>query len=574
MRHASADPHQILGRAAQALADAGQPLEQALRACLRACLPAMADFGCIDLDVGHGPLRVVAAHQSPAAETALQSARWSRPDPVLGVCAVAAGGPVHRGALTQADRDRLLQSEAAQVRALATAGVQALLSVPLPLGRRIVGALTLGTGRSGRRFGPRRRELAARLACLMAARVASEQAEQTLRVREELMGRLGHELRNPLAPIQTALELIERRHPDLLVAERRLIGRQVAHLAALVDDLLDISRLDRGSLGLQRRPVDLRGVLAQAVERTAPCFAANPLRLAQPDVPVWVDGDPDRLAQAVGKLLLNAARFAPAGTVWLRLLRQEAQAHIEVEDNGCGMPPELLSRLFEAFVQGPQAIDRELGGLGLGLAIVRGLVHLHGGSVTASSPGVGQGARFRIALPLLAAPEPPALAAAGGGAPVGLRILVVDDNRDAADMLATLLDLAGHQARTAGDAEQALDELSAFEPELALLDIGLPRVDGYALARLIRERLGQRRLPLVALTGYGSSGDRGLALAAGFDEHLVKPVTIDHLLEVIARLTGGPSPGTVPKLMPQVLAPRWASPCAQAQALDQAHWKL
>jgi CheY-like chemotaxis protein len=351
---------------------------------------------------------------------------------------------------------------------------------------------------------------------------------------------LGHELRNPLAPIVTALHLMERRgDATSTLRERRIIERQVGHLSRLVDDLLDISRVTEGKLQIEHARVDIAAVVGRAVELMRPVLdaRAQPIELQFPEYPLQVMGDAMRLAQVLGNLLSNAAKFTPQdGRISLRVARVDADVELRVQDSGCGIAPELLPHVFEPFVQGEQRLDRRAGGLGLGLAIVQTLVRLHGGSVHAESAGAGAGSLFVVRLPLAEAvpvqpahePRPPQVRGPR------MRILVVDDNADAAQSLSLLLGEVGHEVRVAGDAAAALASVDAgFDPELALLDIGLPGMDGYELARRLRGVARLRGIRLIALTGYGASLDRSRSLAAGFDDHLVKPIAVERLLEML-----------------------------------------
>ncbi len=366
-------------------------------------------------------------------------------------------------------------------------------------------------------------------------RVAAEAAG---RARDDFLAMLGHELRNPLAPISTAATLMRitgDHHPK----ERQIIERQVAHLSRLVDDLLDVSRIARGKIDLQRRPVEIAEVVSKAIEMASPLLEQHVHQFAA-DVPregLLVDGDPVRLAQVVGNVLSNAAKYTePGGQIEIRAGVDAGAAVITVADSGPGIPEALLPRIFDLFVQGPQRIDRAQGGLGLGLALVKNLVALHGGTVTARNRA-GGGSEFRIALPLLDAKRALELQRSVREGPrfpraaVRRRVLVVDDNADAADLLSDFLRGVGHEVVVAHDGPAALEALRSFAPEVGLLDLGLPGMDGFELARRIRERRDVRRL--VAVTGYGQEHDREAARSAGFDAHLTKPVDLQDLVAAI-----------------------------------------
>jgi signal transduction histidine kinase/HAMP domain-containing protein len=435
-------------------------------------------------------------------------------------------------------------------------GLRAACVMPLVARGRTIGAMAVIQAESGRRFEAddvalvgeiaRRAALALDNVRLFAeSRAALAQAQSAGRVKDEFLAMLGHELRNPLAPIVTSLELMARREGAAGTPERHVIERQVRHLSRLVDDLLDVSRIAAGKVELHREGIDLREVVGRALELARPALAGRfvPPVVSLPEQPVWVDGDPMRLVQVVCNLLTNAAKFSPpAGHIGIELRPSGGRALLSVADDGDGIPRELLEHIFERFVQGDQSLQRARGGLGLGLAIVRNIVELHGGTVTAESEGVGQGSRFTVTLPETAAPSaaapaptPTAAAAAAPPpvAPAPARILVVDDNDDAAQAIAVLLELEGHTVRTAPTARAALALFDDFVPDVAFLDIGLPDLSGYELARAIRTDPRAARTRLVALTGYGREPDRRLSAQAGFERHLVKPAEIEDLLAAL-----------------------------------------
>jgi PAS domain S-box-containing protein len=368
---------------------------------------------------------------------------------------------------------------------------------------------------------------------------AREGAEAANRAKDEFMAMLGHELRNPLSPILTALQLMKLRSDETHQRERAVIERQVQHMVRLVDDLLDVSRITRGKVDLDRRRVELSGIVAKAVEVASPLFEQRMHRLFV-DVPpgLAVMGDEHRLTQVMANLLNNAAKYTPpSGQIDVTGAAVDGHAVIRVRDSGVGISPDLLPRIFDLFVQGERTPDRSGGGLGLGLAIAHMLVTMHGGQVSASSDGPGQGSTFTVRLPLEITAAEEALAPAGALAASGRparerrRVLVVDDNRDAADLLAETLRLQGHETAVAYDGPTALVMAAELRPDLAFLDIGLPVMDGYELARRLRT-MGLRPLTLVAITGYGQPADRARSAAAGFDQHLVKPVGIERALAI------------------------------------------
>ena len=359
--------------------------------------------------------------------------------------------------------------------------------------------------------------------------------------KDEFLALLGHELRNPLAPIVTALDLMELRQAPS-GREQAVIRRQVRHLTRLVDDLLDVSRITRGKVELRKATVPLRDVLARAVEMASHLIEQKKQYLSV-DVPEldW-HGDPARLAQVVANLLTNAARYTPEhGHIWLDARAAGGQVTLQVRDDGMGMSETLLPHVFEAFVQGERKLDGAVGGLGIGLALVRNLVEMHGGVASAYSAGPGQGSTFTVILPLglpeaAAAPEPAAPVVEGAGA-AALPVLVVDDNRDGADFLADLLRSMGYAVTFAYDPAQALQEAARAMPAVAILDIGLPGMNGYELAEHMRRLPQGAAVVFVALTGYGQHDDKLRSRASGFAGHLVKPVGVDELQAVLLRLT-------------------------------------
>ncbi|MEW6706900.1 MAG: response regulator [Pseudomonadota bacterium] len=424
-------------------------------------------------------------------------------------------------------------------------------------GERVLGAL-LVAGKGDTRDWPMFEELAGRAAIafenarlyrsLQVEIEERRQAEARLREsnqrKDEFLAMLSHELRNPLAPIRNALEVIRRvAMPDPKLAwATEVSDRQVAHLTRLVEELLDVARISQGKIALQTETLDLLKVLAYGVETARPLIEgrSHRLQLQLPSQPVWLRGDFARLSQVVSNLLNNAAKYTPeGGSIVLALTVEQGQAHVSVRDNGIGIEPELLPNVFELFEQGKRGLDRSQGGLGIGLTLVQRLVEMHHGRVEVRSGGAGQGSEFVVTLPCLSqvhggADEPPAAASQPVAAP-GCRVLVVDDNLDAADTVAMYLEIEGHAVQTAADGAQALTSAATFCPDVVVLDIGLPQLDGYEVARRLRQLAPTRQSLLIALTGYGQKGDQEQALAAGFDCHLVKPADPRILVERIAR---------------------------------------
>jgi PAS domain S-box-containing protein len=399
------------------------------------------------------------------------------------------------------------------------AGVPAVLSVSLDITER----------KQYETESQARREQAERLA---------ESLRQADRAKNEFLAMLSHELRNPLGIITNALAVLEQA-PGRGERERQamaVVHRQAAQLARLIDDLLDVARLTAGRVRLALEPVDLLAVGRRCVQALAESGRAAGHHLALEGEPVLAAGDAARLEQVVGNLLDNALKYTPAGgRITVRTARELDAAVIAVRDSGQGIPPDLLPRVFDPFVQEPQALDRARGGLGLGLAVVKRLVDLHGGSVSVESAGPGRGSEFTVRLKLAAPPAAAGAAVPRGAAPAR-RVLVVEDNADARDMLQRVLELTGHIVETSADGPTGLAKLREFRPDIALVDIGLPGFDGYTLARMAREHPETRDVRLVAVTGYGQAEDRARALAAGFDRYLLKPLDPGALRALIDRL--------------------------------------
>ena len=370
-------------------------------------------------------------------------------------------------------------------------------------------------------------------------------AESASRAKDEFLAMLGHELRNPLAPIVTALDLMKLRSGSPTSREEQVIERQVEHLVRLVDDLLDVSRITRGKVELDCRAVDLQAAVVKAVEMAAPLFEQRRHRF-RVDVPargMRLHADVARLAQIISNLLTNAARYTPpGGSIALTARREGDFVVLSVADSGIGIDPALLPHVFDLFVQGERSMERADGGLGIGLTLVQNLVRLHGGTVEAVSAGRGKGSEFIVRLPALP-DDAPRRAPTAPPLPIGTiaprRIIVVDDNVDAADLTAELLARAGHEVHVAHDGPAALSLAAQVRPDVALLDIGLPVMNGYELADRLRATFGPRTPRLIAITGYGQDHDLARSEAAGFDDHLVKPVPPAVLLARIDSLPLG-----------------------------------
>jgi signal transduction histidine kinase/PAS domain-containing protein len=373
--------------------------------------------------------------------------------------------------------------------------------------------------------------------------------QQASHAKDEFIAMLGHELRNPLAPIATTLQLMKLRAPDVFVREREIIDAQVRYLTGLVDDLLDVARIARGKVELEQEPLAVGDIVAAAVETTQPMMEEYRQSLhTQVEDGLMVTGDRRRLVQVLVNLLGNAAKYSPPDrAIELCAVTEDGQVAVRVRDQGRGIAPELLSRIFESFAQDTQAIDRASGGLGLGLAIVRNLVAMHGGSGEALSEGRGKGSEFIVRLPLLerwpAASEVDVESSAGPAAsheaePAAgrVKVLIVDDFAVAAESLSLLLQEMGYRTHVVHDGAAALQAFDEFEPDIALIDIGLPVMDGYEVARSVRSTPGREHLPLIAITGYGQANDHVRVMEAGFDEHLVKPLRAGKIGPLIEKL--------------------------------------
>jgi PAS domain S-box-containing protein len=380
-------------------------------------------------------------------------------------------------------------------------------------------------------------------------RAAEDALREADRRKDEFLAMLGHELRNPLAPLRGVVETFRRQklEGDVAVRAFAMMDRQVSHLTRLLDDLLDVSRITRGLVELRKEPVGLAEVVEQAVEMAAPAIdgRGHELTLALPRKPLRVEGDATRLMQVVFNLLNNAAKYTdPNGRIWLTVEREGDRAVVRVRDDGSGIPPDLLPKVFDVFTQGQRSLDRAQGGLGLGLTLVRRLVEMHGGTVEARSEGPGKGSEFTVRLPAL-----PAEAAASAGAarqpapprepPQVPRALVVDDNSDVAESMTWMLEGLAREIRTAHSGPQALELAPEFGPDVILCDIGMPGMDGYETARRLRQLPGLEKAVIAAVSGYGGEEDRRRSREAGFDLHLVKPVARAALVDLVRAAAGG-----------------------------------
>jgi PAS domain S-box-containing protein len=374
-----------------------------------------------------------------------------------------------------------------------------------------------------------------------ALREQAERLREVDRAKDEFLATLSHELRNPLAPLRNSIALLRMTSDDTTTAPiHEMMERQVSHLVRLVDDLLETSRLTRGTFVLRKERVEAAAIIRNALEAIAPAVerARHRLSCSLPKDPLWIDGDPVRLGQILGNLLDNAVKYTnDGGTIHVSLRREDDRAAITVRDTGAGIAPDALPRVFEMFSRGERASGRSPEGLGIGLALARRLSQMHGGTLDAQSDGLGRGSEFTVRLPLVDG------AIAGDVADAQTetalpqkRILVVDDNRDAADSLGMMLELLGADVHVARDGQEALDAFAAYKPAVVLLDIGMPGIDGYEVARTLRDRFPEHSASIVALTGWGQDSDRVRAREAGFDHHLIKPAEIGALEALLGSL--------------------------------------
>jgi PAS domain S-box-containing protein len=370
-------------------------------------------------------------------------------------------------------------------------------------------------------------------------RVAAEaEARQEARRREEFLAMLSHELRNPMSALLNAIDVLDRVLPPEAGREpRQVIQRQAHQIARLMDDLLDVSRVTQGKIEIRRQVVDLTTLVDDALAAVRGAFESRGHELAVdvPDQPLCVEGDPARLRQVIENLLVNAAKYTSiGGHVVLTMGRDGQAAEIRVSDDGIGIPADMLNRIFELFVQSDSTVDGSGGGMGVGLTLVKHLVELQGGTVTASSAGSDQGSTFLVRLPLThQGPKPVLLPPPVPLDAANTKIVLVEDNADARGMLKSLLELDGYQVVAEEDGRRGVETILREKPDVALVDIGLPELDGYGVARQVRSSLSGRDVYLVALTGYGQQKDHTAVLEAGFDEHLVKPVNMDELTRVL-----------------------------------------
>jgi signal transduction histidine kinase/DNA-binding response OmpR family regulator len=434
---------------------------------------------------------------------------------------------------------------------LLEAGVRSLQSVPLlTRGGDLVGVFSTHyrTPHRLEEWDLRLLDLLSRQAADFIERTqAYEALQEADRRKDEFLATLAHELRNPLAPMRNALHILRLRSHDSGAAEQAhtMMERQLGQMVRLIDDLLDVSRISRGRLELRTERVELGSIIQSALETALPAIesAGHELSLAMSPQPVYLDADPVRVAQILSNLLNNAAKYTDrGGQIWLGVTASDGEVRVTVRDNGIGIPAAALPTLFEMFTQAHRSPERSQGGLGIGLTLVRRLTEMHGGKVTARSAGPGQGAEFTVSLPVASSTRPPRAEGgvgsedAGKAGPLRYRILVADDNADAAESLGMMLRLMGNEVRIVRDGAQAVQEAAAFRPDVIMLDIGMPQLNGYDAARRIRAQAWGKGVILIALTGWGQEEDKRKAAEAGFDQHFTKPVNPAELERYVAGL--------------------------------------
>jgi PAS domain S-box-containing protein len=540
---------------ASALLGSSLDYETTLARVTRLAVPFLADSCTVSLTDAHGELRrLTAAHVDPEVERRLVAQpapeRRSMPEPLQRLIdSVLSGRSVSAPDVDEDLSHLRLSGEQLELAKLQR--INSYMVVPLRARGRTLGVITLASSRahSNRSYGDEELALATELGARAGTAIDNARLHEELRradrAKEDFLATLAHELRNPMAAILNALELISEAATDAGQRQRALevATRQVRHQARLVDDLLDVSRLARGRIMLRAGPVELGALLHQIADAHRPSFARarQELALEITEQPLFVTADSARLEQILGNLLDNASKYSPADSrVTLWVARAGDQVRIGVRDQGAGIPEELHTHIFDLFSHGARTHDTPSGGLGIGLTIAKALVELHGGRIDVSSDGAGRGSEFVVSLPLgHAGSERISPDTSVSHAPHGLRVLVVDDNADAADMLVDLLVTWGHQATAVYDGEAAIEAAVRMQPDLALVDIGMPKLDGYETARRLRKLEGASSWRLVALTGYAQPQDVEAARRAGFDRHVAKPIDTASLKALLSEL--GPS---------------------------------
>ena len=440
------------------------------------------------------------------------------------------------------------QSEDSAVQLMKSAGLRACVSGPLIADNRLLGILSFAS-RQKDRFDADEVEFLRTIFRYVTVAYDRmhliQRLQETDRRKDEFLATLAHELRNPLAPIRNALQIMRLKANDGVAVEhaRAMMERQLGQMVRIIDDLLDVSRISRGKLTLRKERIELAAVIMGALDAARPLIeaAGHKLTVSLTPEPIYLDADPTRLAQVFSNLLNNAAKYMDrGGHIWLTATQGADEVIVSVRDAGIGIPAEALATIFEMFTQVEQSLEKAQGGLGIGLMLVKRLVEMHSGSVVAHSEGIGKGARFTIRLPIVSPPATTRPESVDDEASTrACRILVADDNRDAAESMSTMLRLTGNEVRTVHDGVQAVEEAAAFRPDVVLLDIGMPQLNGYGAARNIRAQRWGKDMILVALTGWGQEEDKRKASEAGFDHHFTKPVSLADLDRLIKELRTG-----------------------------------
>lgn len=514
-------------------------------------VPEFADWCAVDLLQPDNTLnRVAVAHIDPAKvkmARELQTRFPPDPDAPTGIWNIIRTGKSELFSEITDELIALTITNPEIVEILRELGLRSYMGVPLTVRGKVLGAITFIAAESGRRYSERELSIAEDLALRAAVAIDNGRLYQELREadrrKDTFLATLAHELRNPLAPMRHAVEIMELRDvdPAVLSDARATIYRQLVHMVRLVDDLLDISRISQDKLKLQKTEVEISTIIQQAYESAAPTISAQKQRveIQLPTEPVLVDADRTRLVQVVSNLLNNASKFAePDTNILVRAWKEGALAYVSVKDEGIGIAPDMFPQIFEMFAQADHTNLRQQSGLGIGLSLAKRLVELHGGEISVSSDGVGQGSEFTIRLPILgeALEESVTEAVNTPKELPKLKVLVVDDNHDAARMFKTMLAMCGHHTEIAGDGEEAVKSAQEFRPDLILMDLGLPIISGYEAAMQIRQSNWGKEMMLVAVSGWGQDEDRQKSKEAGFNAHLVKPVGFDALDKLLREL--------------------------------------
>jgi signal transduction histidine kinase/CheY-like chemotaxis protein len=512
---------------------------------VEAAVPQIADWCVVELEAEQPSSGDPAmAHADPSKLPLVLEIlkRWrERGDPSQGIARVVRSGKSALYAdITPESLRVAIPDDEYLIELYGRAGLTSAMVVLIAARGHTLGAIALNS--STRRYDERDLAMAEELGRIAGLAVDNARlyrdSKDAERQKDEFLAMVSHELRNPLAPIASALQVMDLSDPGAFVRERGIISRHVEHVSRLVGDLLEVARVTRGKLDMKKERCELAAIIGKALEMAAPLFEERHHRFTSkvPAAGIVVDGDQGRLAQVIANVLANAAKYTGSGgEISIEAASEHGEVVIRVRDSGVGIAPELLPKVFDMFVQAPGTIDRADGGLGIGLAVAKTIVELHGGTIAAHSAGVGHGTEVAIRLPL-ATGDAPAVAAVPVAAPIvrGVRVLVVDDNRDAAEMLAATLGALGCTTTVVHDGASALLAAAEFQPHLALVDIGLPIMNGYELADRLRRLDGIAAIKLVALTAYGEHADVTRARAAGFDEHILKPIGLDMLRALLA----------------------------------------